>query len=195
MRLFVGIGLPEECRRAIDAAASPMRERRLPVSWVPPENLHLTLKFLGEVAPDRIGSVRSALAVAAGSVPPFDLLAEGGGVFPGVRAPRVLWTGFREPLELVGRLQENMEMAFFDAGFPREGKPFHPHVTVGRVRGATPPGWGGRFLAALSGRSFGVVPATSFQLYESRLSPSRARYAVIEEFPLAGPAGPQEKEK
>ena len=191
MRVFLGIALPEACRAAIREAVAPLRADPAPVSWVATENLHVTLKFIGEVSKDHLAGIGDALAGVAGRFPAFSLEAEGGGAFPGTRNPRVLWVGFREPLELVGELQENMENALSGAGFPREDRPFHPHITVGRARGVLPPAWGDRFVRVLSGRRFGEVPVRSITLYESRLSPRGAVYAVLRSFPL--PGAPRER--
>jgi 2'-5' RNA ligase len=188
VRLFTGIALPEECRAAVAGAVAPLRADPAPVSWVAPGNLHITMKFLGEISRDRVGAVVDALAGVAANFRPFLLSAEGAGAFPGTRNPRVLWVGLREPLELVRELQENMESALSGAGFPREDRPFHPHITVGRARGVLPPAWGDRFLRALSGRRFGEVPVPKITLYESRLSPGGAVYTVVREFPLSGGA-------
>jgi 2'-5' RNA ligase len=186
--LFTGIALTEECRSAVAAAVAPLRADPAPVSWVVPANLHITMKFLGEISRDRMRAAVDALAGVAAGFPPFGLEAEGAGVFPGTRNPRVLWVGLREPLELVRELQENMENALSGAGFPREDRPFHPHITVGRARGVLPPAWGDRFIRALSGRRFGEVPVPKVTLYESRLSPGGAVYTVVCDFPLSGGA-------
>lgn len=188
MRLFAGIGLTPLCRAAIATAVATLRADPAPVSWVAPGNLHVTMKFLGEISRDRVGDVADALSGVAASFEPFGLEAEGAGLFPGTSNPRVLWVGLREPLELVRELHENMENALSGAGFPREDRPFHPHITVGRARGVPPPAWGDRFLRALSGRRFGEVPVPKITLYESRLSPGGAVYAVVREFPLSGRA-------
>ncbi|HEX9191305.1 MAG TPA: RNA 2',3'-cyclic phosphodiesterase [Candidatus Deferrimicrobiaceae bacterium] len=188
MRLFTGIALTSVCRAAVAAAVAPLRADPAPVSWVAPGNLHITLKFLGEISPDRVGAAVDALAGAAASFRPFGMEAEGAGVFPGTRNPRVLWVGFREPLELVRELQENMENALSGVGFPREDRPFHPHITVGRARGVLPPAWGDRFVRALSGRRFGEVPVPKITLYESRLSPGGAVYTVVRDFLLSAEA-------
>lgn len=185
MRLFTGIALTSECRAAVAAAVAPLRADPASVSWVAPENLHITMKFLGEISRDRLGAIGVALEGVAANFSPFLLHAEGAGLFPGTRNPRVLWVGFREPLELVKELQENMESALSGAGFPREDRPFHPHITVGRARGVLPPAWGDRFLRALSGRRFGEVPVPKITLYESRLSPGGAVYTVVRDFPLS----------
>ena len=79
-----------------------------------------------------------------------------------------------------------MENALSGAGFTRDDRPFHPHITVGRARGVLPPAWGDRFVRALSGRHFGEVPVPKITLYESRLAPGGAVYAIARDFPLSG---------
>lgn len=186
MRLFIGIGLPEECRGSIADALSPLRTKEVPVSWTPPRNLHVTLKFLGEVPAGRVEELAGLMDRAGRDIPPFGVRVEGAGAFPTLRAPRVLWIGIREPLELVGKLHQNMENVLSGAGFPPDERPFHPHVTVGRVKGRAGPGWGERFASAVSGMTSGTVFVTSYRLYESRLSPSGADYSVLREVPLGG---------
>lgn len=186
MRTFVGIPLPDEVRRAVAAAVAPYRTRLRPVAWVAEENLHVTLKFLGDVDPARLRAVEERLALAAASVPPFRFSVLGVGAFPSPGNPRVLWAGVLEPLELVGKLQQNIENSLSGAGIPREERAFHPHATIGRVRGPLPREAREAFFADFSGRAFGDVAAGSFRLYESRLSPAGARYSVLRDFPLRG---------
>lgn len=185
MRVFVGIALPPPLRRALLEAVSPLRASEPPVSWTPEANLHMTLKFLGEIPPERIGDVGRSLAAASRGIAPFTFAVVEGGAFPSSGPPRVLWAGIREEaLDLVGNLQENIEIALSEAGFPRERKAFHPHITIGRVRGIVPRGWREEYTAALAGKEFGIVPVRSFQLYESRLSPAGAVYGVVRDIPL-----------
>lgn len=184
MRAFIGIGLPETCRSAIARALAPFQTESGRIAWVREQNLHLTLKFLGEIRPEQVDGLEPLLADAAEGVPSFGFDVAGAGAFPSLRAPRVLWIGIREPLELVGKLQQNIETALSRSGFPREDRPFHPHVTAGRVKGPLPPGWGDRFAGALSGIRFGSARAASFQLYESWLSPAGATYTVMRDIPL-----------
>jgi 2'-5' RNA ligase len=188
VRCFIGIRLPPAVRDAVDEAVREARGAKGSVAWVAKDNMHVTLKFLGEIHPGKVSAAEEAIAGAVAGFPPFALEAFGGGTFPGPGNPRVLWVGFREPLELVGKLQQNIENALSGAGFPREDRPFHPHITVGRVRGALSPAWGDRFVRGLAGRVFGTVPVSSIVLFESRLSPGGAIYSVVREFPLGGDA-------
>lgn len=186
MRSFIGIGLPPECRMAIARVVSPLRVKEVPVSWVPERNLHLTLKFLGEIPPARADELAGLMAEAAREIPPFEFRMGDAGGFPTLRAPRVLWVGFREPLELVGELHQNMENTLSGAGFPRDERRFHPHVTVGRVKGRVAQSWGETYASAISGVTFDTITVTSYRLYESRLSPSGANYQVLREVPFGG---------
>ncbi len=193
MRLFIGIGLSPDCRRAIAGAVFPLREKGVPVSWTPEHNLHLTLKFLGETPASRVNELAGLMEKAGRGIPPFMLRVEEAGAFPSLRAPRILWIGIREPLELVRKLHQNMENALSGAGFPRDERPFHPHVTVGRVRGRVAPGWGESYASAVSGVVFDTVSVASYRVYESRLSPSGANYSVLREVPFGGEADRTEK--
>ena len=195
MRAFLGVGLPAGVREAVASEIAQVRGLHAPVAWTAPKNLHITLNFLGEIAPERVPLVEREMRSVASGIDPFSLTAEGGGAFPGTRNPRVLWVGFLEPLELVRQLQQNMEDALSRAGFPRENRPFHPHITVGRSRGALPPAWGERFVLALSGKNFGVVPVSSFTLYESRPGSGGAVYTPVCDFRLEGPGKRQTREE
>jgi RNA 2',3'-cyclic 3'-phosphodiesterase len=186
MRCFIGIGLPEDVREGLEDAVRGFRQERDPVSWTAKGNMHLTLVFLGETRSERVPGIEGKLAEVAAGFAPFSLEAFGGGMFPGPRSPRILWAGFREPLELVGKLQQTITNAMMLVGFPGEDRPFHPHITIGRVRGTLPPAWGDRFLRGFADRGFGTVPVSSVKLFESRLSKGGAIYSVIREFPFEG---------
>jgi 2'-5' RNA ligase len=155
-----------------------VRERTFPVKWVRPEALHLTLKFLGDVDAAREPSLREALGQVCNDGRPVTLHIEGCGVFPDFRRPRVVWAGVApDPgLEL---LQHRVEQAFGPLGFPTEGKPFRPHLTLGRAaRDARPSGFTGLedALGAIAFSETVVVPAVD--LMESTLQSSGAVYEV-----------------
>jgi len=188
MRAFLGIGLPARVRDSIASATAQVRGLHAPVAWTDPKNLHITLVFLGGMPPEQVAIVERSMRAVVSGVGPFSLTTEGGGAFPGTRNPRVLWVGFLEPLELVRQLQQNMGNALSGGAFPLEDRPFHPHITVGRARGALPPAWGERFVHALSGKRFGIVPVSSVTLYESRPGPGGAAYIPLCDFRLEGDA-------
>ena len=133
MRLFVALNFPAALRQGLWDGAAPLRALDLPVRWVSPEGIHLTLKFLGEVAEGRLDEMSGALERAVRGVRPFTVAVEGFGAFRGPARPSVIWAGVgADPaLEL---LQHAVERAFGPLGFPPDGRPFRPHVTLGRVR-------------------------------------------------------------
>lgn len=125
-------------RQGLWEATAPLRERRgkLPVKWVRPENIHLSLKFLGEVDDSREPELRAALKQASGDgseARAVTLHIEGFGVFPHYRRPNVLWAGVT-PDPALELLQHGVEQAFAPLGFPTEARAFRPHVTLGRTR-------------------------------------------------------------
>jgi len=133
MRLFIAINLPAEVREALWETAAPLRAARYPIRWVASEAIHLTLKFLGEVEAEREGEVAAGLAAAAQGAKPFTLAVSGFGVFPSARRPRVVWAGL-EPVPPLELLQHQVEREMERLGFPVEGRPFHPHLTLGRAK-------------------------------------------------------------
>lgn len=136
IRTFIAIELDETLRRALgDVQARLKRERAAHyVRWVAPENIHLTLKFLGVVAAEKIPAVQQAVADACADIPPFTLSLDGVGVFPNTRRPNVIWVGVGGQIEIAARLAQRIDDACAALGFAREARPFSPHLTLGRVR-------------------------------------------------------------
>jgi 2'-5' RNA ligase len=154
------------------------------VAWVAPDNLHLTVKFLGGVDEGRLADVTAALARAARAAPPFDLHVLGLGAFPSATRPRVLWAGVAAGAEPLTRLASAVDDVLGATGFAREDRAFSPHVTFGRVREP-------RRQPALADtldarRDFGHVQVTKLSLMRSDLSPRGARYTELAAIPLTG---------
>jgi RNA 2',3'-cyclic 3'-phosphodiesterase len=177
------LNLPEVVRRELWDALAPLRRRRepLPVKWVRPENIHLSLKFLGDVEETREPELRTALQRAAGTrgePRPLTLQITGFGVFPDYHRPRVLWAGVTpEPgLEL---LQHGVEQAFAPLGFPSEARAFRPHVTLARAaRDAKPRDFAG-LEELLGGIEFEeTVTVADVDFMQSTLKPEGPVYQV-----------------
>ena len=128
----MALNLPDEVRRALWAAAAPVRALDLPLKWVRPEGIHVTLKFLGEVSEGREPALRAALGRAAAGGYALPLVVGGFGAFPGFARPRVIWAGL-EPDAALDALQHRVEQEFVPLGFPPEDRPFRPHLTLGRA--------------------------------------------------------------
>jgi RNA 2',3'-cyclic 3'-phosphodiesterase len=133
MRLFAAVPLPEPARSEVTGLLGRLRQQELPVRWVRDEGLHLTLKFFGDVAPERLEVIQEAIRMASQGSAPLPMRLDDLGAFPSPSRPRVLWLGLEAPpaLEL---LQDRLERRCEAIGFPPEGVPFRPHLTLGRVR-------------------------------------------------------------
>lgn len=182
IRSFIAVLLPEEVRRAVAMTIEELKVYRADVGWVRPENLHLTLRFLGEQGERELERAREALGEAAAQASPFAVGLKGLGAFPLRGRPRVVWVGVAEGADRLVGLQAAVEAALAVRGFHPEERPFHPHLTIGRVRGSR----GVEALSAALGEEqvFGEAEVTALHLMRSDLHPTGARYSVLGGFPL-----------
>ena len=184
VRLFIAINLPESERQAIHHATAPLREAARSVTWVAPECIHITMKFLGAQSPDAVGSVRDALAPVARRFHPLRLHVSGIGAFPHLRAPRIFWMGIgNDPkLEL---LHHDLEVACQTLGHDVEGRAFRPHVTLGRVKREISSEQVGQLARLAANVRYAVaVDARSIDVMQSELSSQGPRYTVLAAVPL-----------
>ncbi|MDQ6828545.1 MAG: RNA 2',3'-cyclic phosphodiesterase [Gemmatimonadota bacterium] len=186
MRLFIAINLPAAERRGIAEAVAPLRAKTNGVSWVKEEALHLTMKFLGEYDDAHASRLSAALGAIAGVHRPIELEISGIGAFPHWRAPRVIWAGVGDSPKLE-ILHHEIESACADLGHELEGRPFRPHITVGRVRApldredARALGEAARAISYSSG-----AVAESVDLMSSATGAGGSRYAIVAVLPLRG---------
>jgi 2'-5' RNA ligase len=189
MRLFIAVDLDDEARAAMASAqkrlAAGMEDAsRSSLKWIPPDRLHLTLVFLGEVdearAPAVIDAMRADVAQA-----PFDLAYIGTGVFPPRGAPKVLWAGVGAGAQQVIDLQQALTARIAAAGQPIEERPFSPHLTLARwreSRGADR----ARALAAVPEGTIARVHVDHATLYQSRISSAGPTYTALARANLTG---------
>jgi 2'-5' RNA ligase len=187
VRSFVAVLLPEPVRAGLAAVSAELHGQTPGLAWVRADNLHFTLRFLGEVEAATLGRVREAVTVAAGAVSPFTVTLGGLGGFPAGRAPRVVWAGVVSGAAGLGALHAALEEALVARGIPGDRRAFHPHVTLARARD---PRGAGRLASLLCvGHSFGEVPVRALHLMRAELHPRGARYSVLMEALLAGTQG------
>lgn len=134
VRTFICIEIPESIKERIDGLQRTLGEIDAQVSWTKPSNIHLTLKFLGDVEVSRIERVGDAVERAATGISPFEVEVSGAGCFPSPRSPRVLWVGLSVVPEPLKQLYASIEDELARDGFPREKRKFSPHLTIGRIR-------------------------------------------------------------
>jgi len=182
-RLFVAILLPEAVREEIARAVTPLREDLVHVRWVRPEQLHLTLRFIGDVDRPRVPVVGAALREALAPLAGLTLGLAGAGAFPSASRPSVLWAGVKRD-DRLDALHAATEAALASVGIPREARDFHPHVTVGRIRRGRRERDAGGALAAL--RLETSAPVREVSLMESVPGRAGARHTRVVRCPLAG---------
>ncbi|HTC23692.1 MAG TPA: RNA 2',3'-cyclic phosphodiesterase [Gemmatimonadales bacterium] len=182
MRLFVALPITEPARGVIAGLLDRLRSSDWPVRWVRPEGIHLTLKFYGEVAPERLEVIEEAIRFAAAGTGPIPMRLSTLGAFPTTSRPRILWLGLEAP-PAVELLQHRLEQSGEAIGFPPEGAPFQPHVTLGRMREGhrLPHGWTEHADGAAERVAF---LADQVVLYESVLTGDGPRYEARLILPL-----------
>jgi 2'-5' RNA ligase len=183
IRAFIAIEIPETLRAALgktrDALKLELSAARL--RWPPVENIHLTLKFLGDILPDDVERIGAALRVSAESLSRFEIRLAGLGVFPKMQQPRVFWLGVEAPPELA-TLQRGIEVGCAGLGFPPERRAFSPHLTLARFkRGANRRDYGRmvEVLEAHSDTQVGAAMVNEVILFQSTLAPQGASYSRL----------------
>ncbi len=182
MRAFVAIAVSADVRAALSAAPARALPSGVRVKWVAAQNLHVTLEFLGEVDDAARIRVTRALSAASSRSRAFEIAVRGLGQFPERGSPRVVWAGADGGTALF-ELARAVRTELVSERFTVEARPFHPHVTLGRVEGASREEWWPRDPSV----EFGKFEVKEFALVESRLSPAGPAYRDIERFPLLAP--------
>jgi RNA 2',3'-cyclic 3'-phosphodiesterase len=183
MRLFVALQIPSAVKEEISALLEQLRAASPQTSWVRSENLHVTLKFIGEAPETKLGAICDALSTIR-SGRPATLDFRGLGYFPGEKHPRVLWAGIAASANLK-TLASDIEHAMEGLGFPREERTFSPHLTLTRFQS---PRIAEKLRAVVhenTSRDFGSLQAGEFHLVQSKLKSSGAEYTTLQSFPFA----------
>lgn len=184
VRVFIAVPLDPELRDAAAGLRRWLNSTADQLRWLPPGNLHLTLKFLGEIAEERLTKVAEAVREVARRSRRFTITLTGAGAFPSARRPQVVWVGVTEGSDPLVALARDLDAALHRVKFPRERRPFRPHLTVARAR------HGGRLpdlvgpLESLGDLVVGRQVVDTLVVMESQLHPSGAIYRSIEEVGL-----------
>ena len=184
MRTFIAIDFDDEIKDTISSLIQKWDTGDRNIRWVKNQGMHLTLKFLGEVSEDKTTEVKSVLANIAKDYPSFRLSLKGMGSFPpGTRHPRVIWIGIEmnEPLQ---NIQTRLENELHKIRFPKEKRKFHPHLTLGRVKGTQNLGTVMESLDQHKEAHFGRMTVNTITFFKSTLKPTGAEYTILSEFYL-----------
>jgi 2'-5' RNA ligase len=189
MRLFVAIELSKRVQSELGNVQTDLSRDCDGVRWIPSHQLHMTVKFLGDV-PDRdVTKVSEAVAAAAARAAAFELEIAGCGCFPPRGPARIVWAGANEPTGTLLQCVDNVEGELEPLGFPRERRRFSPHLTIGRVREDRS---GGRLRAAVEAYTFDSMEqaVSSVTLMSSVLSPKGPTYTPVSKANLGQTTGP-----
>ncbi len=184
VRAFIAANLDPDLKAVLAKAQDRLKAARADVGWVRPENLHLTLKFLGQVERNRMSAIGEAIAAAASGCGPIRLVFQGLGAFPRPREARIVWIGLSHGTEALAALQARIEAGLESIGFAREARPFTAHLTLGRVRGPARREQLARALAEAPAEALGEMVLDRIELMKSNLSAGGARYSILQSFPL-----------
>lgn len=183
MRLFTAIELDERAKDGLIRLQESLGRYGRVVRWVTREQMHLTLVFLGEVPDGRVSQVAEAVQRAAGRIEPFDLTIAGSGCFPPRGRVRVVWVGVEERSGWLLRCQSACADELESVGFPKESRPYSPHLTLGRVRDDTTNGALRNDVDRLQVER-AAQHVESVRLIQSVLTPHGARYSTVAQCPL-----------
>jgi 2'-5' RNA ligase len=189
VRSFIAIELPDELKQQLTRLETELKKDGPPgVKWVSPESIHLTLKFLGNIAADKIEAVTGVMTESVRGIVPFRLSARGLGVFPNPKRAQVVWVGMEGDLDQLRQLQKQLEAELDRLGFPPEARAFTPHLTLARLRNYASPEERQRFGRLIADREFsaGDIEVESLSLMRSQLTRSGAVYSRLSSVRLTG---------
>ncbi len=186
MRTFIALEVNQKVREEIASVQTECRKIAPDVKWAKAGNIHITLKFLGEVAPEDIEKIEKAVKRATGGFKDFRVTFIDMGGFPNTKNPRVIWVGISEGKEYVGNLSEAISKELVPCGFLPEERPFIPHLTIARVKSTKNKRKLVQKIESLRNTDFGEGLIDRVLIIQSKLSPQGPCYSVLKEIKFNG---------
>jgi 2'-5' RNA ligase len=186
IRTFIALELPPSVISLLAKVQEDLKSMRLRAKWVRPENIHLTLKFLGNINPGDIDKIGGAMIAAVDDFAALTLVARGVGVFPGIKRPRVIWVGLGGQIQSLFTMQRVLEDNLADLGFKKEKKPFKGHLTLGRFRQTIKPNTIRQFMREYADLSSEKFTAKRIILFKSDLKRTGAVYSQLRQAVMEG---------
>ena len=184
-RAFIAVEAPPVLRDRIAKLIARLRASETPVKWVERQNLHWTIKFLGDVDLTDTAEICRQMTAVAAEFTSFDLDVRGVGAFPDAGRPRTIWVGVGDGADEMAALVAALDERLVKLGFPREPRRFTPHLTIGRVRGTEPSRELASLLAAETSFDVGLMPVEELVLFSSRLEREGPVYEALGHAELA----------
>jgi len=184
IRMFIAIQIPSELKKAIGSLQDRFKSVVKGVSWVRTENIHVTLKFLGDTNEDRIQEIGGKIEQAVSGIRPFRIEVKGVGAFPNLRRPRVIWVGAESNPAVLESIVENLDNELKELRVKPEDRKFTAHLTLGRVKEALDGAALAEKVQTLAQFVAGSFEVTAIELIKSELLPTGARYTTIRKVEL-----------
>jgi 2'-5' RNA ligase len=179
VRVFIAVNLPGFVKEKLSEIQSELKQWRMNVKWTRIENIHLTLKFLGDISRDKLEPISRVVETACSGFEPVKLMAKGVGVFPGVKRPRVLWTGVAGQTDKLGLLQGEIDHGLSSVGFQKEKRQFTGHLTLGRFKQSPHPEKILDIMNRFKDMETGPFLTDTVYIYQSDLKPSGPVYSEL----------------
>ena len=179
IRTFIAIEIDPAIQESLNNLQLELKKSGADVKWVKKDNIHLTLKFLGDTSEENIATISTLLARSTGFLPSFSVGITEAGAFPGIENPRVIWAGVHDPQETIAKIARSLEENLASIGFVKEERDFDPHITLGRVRTSL-----NKFNLVKSLKSLKMppdllLPIEKITLFKSTLTPQGPIYEVL----------------
>ena len=181
IRTFIALELPPAVISLLHKVQQDLKRMNIRARWVRPENIHITLKFLGDINPSDIDKIGVAMTAAAIEFPPVTLTVRGIGVFPGIKRPRVIWVGLGGDIRSLLSLQSRLEQELAGAGFPKDKRSFKAHLTLGRIKQSAGPAVSRQMISEYATLSSDEFSCNQVILFKSDLKPSGAVYSKLKQ--------------
>lgn len=187
IRAFIAVELPEDVIQKLARTQQKLKSTGARVKWVERQNLHLTMKFLGDVEFEEVNEISSVMAEAVKDVSSFTVMAKGTGAFPkGERSPRVVWAGVDGDVQMLEKIFQRLNENLVRFGVPYEKRRYSPHITIGRVRSSKGTAELAQAVRDCSDKEFGQVQVTELLLMMSELTSSGPVYTVLAHIAFGG---------
>jgi 2'-5' RNA ligase len=188
IRSFIAIELPSDIRSKLDELQKELKQNKLQqIKWTNPSGIHLTLKFLGNIDAGDIDKITGAIRESCRGYKKFTLELAELGVFPNYKRPRVIWLGVGGQMDILLKLQRQIDDKLELIGFPREKRPFSPHITLGRVRDSITSNEQEQYGGVIQNKKYDerhIISVSSVNLMRSQLQPTGAIYSEISSIKL-----------
>jgi 2'-5' RNA ligase len=179
IRAFIAVPIPVSVLNHLGLIQSKLKASGLHLRWVKQKNIHITLKFFGEIEMAQVSPIAALVDQSVSSMPTFELQSKGVGVFPSLRRPRVVWAGLSGDLSALQELHASVNNAMTTIGFDKEKKKFQPHLTLARCRGKVDGRTLEKSLRSIKDHTSGIFVVKEICMFQSLLTPAGATYALL----------------